>query len=74
MPKPRSKPRPKPEHLDQAARARQKQERRERDAERLARGEVTRTELQRENSFFGALKPSEMEIIAIGGKPLKHIR
>ena len=56
--------------LDAAERAREKQASRERDAERLQRGEVSRAQLARENDFFEALDPSGFEIVAIGGRPL----
>ena len=56
--------------LDQKERARQKQASRDRDRERLARGEVSRAELQRENDFFAPLDISSFEIVAIGGRPI----
>ena len=56
--------------LNSAKRDREKQASRDRDAERLQRGEVIRAELGRENGFFSSLDLSSFEIIAIGGRPL----
>lgn len=54
--------------LNQSDRMSQKQARRESDLERLNRGDVTRDELSRENSFFAPLEPAKLEIHAIGGR------
>jgi len=55
------------EKLDQAERARQKQESRDRDLARLASGEISAAELNRENGFFSALPLQSFKIEAIGG-------
>jgi hypothetical protein len=55
--------------LDQAERQREKQASRDRDARRLASGEVSREQLSRENSFAGGI--SNTEITHIGGRPIK---
>lgn len=63
-----------PERLDQAQRAREKQESRDRDAARLASGEIDREQLKRENDFFAAVDFSEWRIVAIGGVPIRDLR
>lgn len=50
-------------------RAAEKEAQRENDRARLARGEVTPTELQDENNFFKDLGP--FKIVAIGGRLVK---
>jgi hypothetical protein len=57
------------EKLDQAERARQKQARRDRDNARLDAGEISPTELNRENGFFSALPLAKFKIVSIGGRP-----
>ena len=56
--------------LDPPQRARDKQGSRERDADRLRRGEVSREQLASENGWFSSLDLSSFEIVAIGGRPL----
>ncbi|MGI0524003.1 hypothetical protein [Rhizobium giardinii] len=58
--------------LDQKARAEAKRASRDEDERRLAAGEITKQELRRENSFFGALDMSKFRIVAIGGKPVRN--
>jgi len=58
--------------LDAAERAREKEASRERDAERLRRGESRGEQLASENGFFSSLDISSFEIVAIGGRPLSR--
>lgn len=60
--------------LNEAERARQKQASRDRDADRLARGEISPAELAEENSFFASLDVSRFKIVAIGGRPIGRPR
>lgn len=62
------------DRFDPAERARQKQASRDRDARRLADGEVTPTELRRENAFFGSLDFSRFRMTAIGDRPVEYSR
>ncbi len=57
-------------HFDPAERARQKQASRDEDARRLAAGEITRSELRRENGMVSGMDLSNASIVAIGGKKL----
>ena len=53
-------------HLAPGQRAREKQAARDRDAQRLAAGEVSAAKLQRENNFFASIDFSKARISAIG--------
>lgn len=53
--------------LDSAANAAAKQASRDKDARRLAAGEVSREELAVENNFFSALPIQRMKIRSVGG-------
>jgi hypothetical protein len=55
--------------LDAAERAREKQASRDRDAERLQRGEISRAQLARENGLFEVLDQAGFEIVAVGARP-----
>ena len=57
--------------LDPKKRAAEKQASRDRDLERLKRGEITPEELTKENDFFAALDLAEFEIVSIGGRPFR---
>ncbi|GAB4361798.1 MAG: hypothetical protein Kow00114_16620 [Kiloniellaceae bacterium] len=57
--------------LDGAERARQKQASRDEDARRLATGEISRAELQRENSFFNSLPFEKATITKIGRRSVQ---
>ena len=54
--------------LNQSDRMNQKQARRESDLDRLNRGEVTRDDISREDSFFAPLEPAKFEVHAKGGR------
>ncbi len=54
--------------FDPAERARQKQASRDRDRERLEKGEVSAEDLRLENSFFGSLDVANFRIAAVGKK------
>lgn len=49
-------------------RAREKQAARDRDAHRLAAGEISAAELQRKNNFFASIDFSRARISAVGKK------
>ena len=55
-------------HFDPIERAREKQASRDRDAARLESGEVSRLDLQHENSIGSHLPLSRYQIVAIGGR------
>jgi hypothetical protein len=57
--------------LDPKKRAAEKQASRDRDLERLRKGEVTPEELTKENNFFAALDLTKFKIVSIGGRPLR---
>lgn len=56
--------------LDQAQRAHEKQESRDRDAARLASGEIEREQLKRQNDLFAGVDFGNWRIVAIGGVPV----
>lgn len=58
--------------LDQTQRAHEKQVSRDRDAARLASGEVDDLQLRRENGFFSALPLNRFQVVAIGDVPVRH--
>lgn len=56
--------------FDPIQRAREKQSLRDRDAVRLASGEVSAVELRRENGIGSHLPLSRYQIVAIGGRSI----
>lgn len=60
--------------LDQEARIREKQASRDRDAARLASGEIDREGLRAKNGFFSTLPIADFRIVYVGGRPLAQAR
>lgn len=60
--------------LDQAQRQRDKQLARDRDAEALARGEISEADLARRNGFFSAFDLSKARIVAIGARDIARYK
>ena len=60
--------------LDQAKRQRDKQLARDRDAAALDRGEISREELARRNSFFAAFDLGKSSILAIGARDIARYK
>ncbi len=60
--------------LDSDARAREKQASRDRDAARLASGEIDRDSLRRKNGFFSSLEIKNFKIVSVGGRSLADAR
>jgi hypothetical protein len=58
-------------HFSPSERAREKHAARERDERALRSGAVSAHALNERNDFFAALDISQLQIVAIGGRPLR---